>query len=168
MGILPDSGPGYQAVGAPGMNTQQMLEAAADGALPVLWVVGAQLVENYHDPELVRRALEKAFVIVNELTMTETAQYADLILPAASLAEKDGTYTNCERRVQRIYKAFEISPGIKPDWLIFAEISTLLGGSKPYFSARDILRDIAASVPQYADITPKTLGENGIRWEYTK
>ena len=95
---------------------------------------------------------------------------ADLVLPAASVAEKDGTYTNCERRVQRIYKAFDISPDIKPDWLIFTEVATRLAGGAPYFSARDILREIAANVPTYAGITPKSLGEGkaeGIRWNYS-
>jgi predicted molibdopterin-dependent oxidoreductase YjgC len=168
MGLLPDCGPGYQPLASPGKNTHQMLTAAANGELPVLWIVGADLAADYHDPDLVRRALETCpFVVVSELTMTETAQMADLVLPAASVAEKDGTYTNCERRVQRIYKAFDISPEIKPDWLIFTELGALLGGT-PYFSARDVLRDIAASVPMYANISLKSLGETGIRWEYTK
>jgi len=133
----------------------------------VLWLVGAKLVEKYHDPVLARRALENCpFVVVNELFLTETAQLADLVLPVASVAEKDGTYTNCERRVQRLYKAFDIAPDIKPDWLVFAEVVAQLGGGAAYFSARDILRDIAASVPIYAGITPKALGESGIRWNY--
>ena len=91
---------------------------------------------------------------------------SDLVLPAASFAEKDGTFTNCERRVQRIYKAFEISQEIKPDWLIFSEVSARLGGGAPFFSPRDILRAIAAQVPVYANINLKSLGDEGIRWEY--
>ena len=166
MGVLPDMGPGHTLLNAPGLNTQQMLEAAASGKLKALWIAGADLMVKYHDPGLVQRALQNAFVVVSELQMTETAQLADLILPAASVAEKDGTYTNCERRVQRIFKAFDISPNIKPDWLIFSEVATQIAGITPYFSARDILRDIAASVPAYSGITPKSLGENGVRWQY--
>ena len=166
MGILPDFSPGYQTVAQVGMNTRQMLEAATNGELDVLWLVGAKLREQFPDKNLVASALEKAFVVVNELEMTETAQYADLVLPAASVAEKDGTYTNCERRVQRIYKAFDISPDIKPDWLIFSEIAAQMGSGTPFFSARDILRDIAANVPLYAGMTPKALGEAGLRWNY--
>ncbi len=166
MGILPDFGPGYAPISQPGMNTRQMLEAAANSELDVLWLVGAKLREQFPEADLAARAMEKAFVVVNELEMTETAQFADLILPAASVAEKDGTYTNCERRVQRIYKAFEISPDIKPDWLIFSEIAAQMGGGTPFFSARDILRDIAANVPLYAGMTPKALGESGLRWNY--
>lgn len=166
MGILPDMGPGYAPVAKSGMNTHQMLDAAANGTLPVLWIAGADLMTKYHDAALVQRALQNAFVVVSELQMTDTANLADLILPAASVAEKDGTYTNCERRVQRIYKAFDINVTIKPDWLIFSEAATQLSGSIPYFSARDILRDIAAHVPQYKGITPKSLGDSGIRWHY--
>ncbi len=167
MGVLPDCGPGYRPLDAPGMSTQQMLQAAANGQLQALWIVGAKLVEKYFDPDLARRALENCpFVVVNELTLTETARLADLVLPVASVAEKDGTYTNCERRIQRIYKAFDISPEIKPDWLVFAEVAAQMARSTPYFSARDILRDIAANVPIYAGITPRNLGESGIRWHY--
>jgi NADH-quinone oxidoreductase subunit G len=167
MGVLPDVGPGYKPVAKPGLNTQQMLEAAANGKLDALWIVGAKLVENYHDADLVRRALERCpFVVVNELTLTATAELADLVLPVASVAEKDGTYTNCERRVQRIYKAFDLSPDIKPDWLVFTEVAALLNRTVPYFSARDILRDIAANVPIYSGLTPQRLGESGARWSY--
>jgi predicted molibdopterin-dependent oxidoreductase YjgC len=124
-------------------------------------------VNEYHDTELARRAVENCpFVVVNALSMTETAQLADLVLPIASVAEKDGTYTNCERRVQRIYRAFDLAPNIKPDWLIFTEVAAQLGGDANYFSARDILRDICTKVPLYAEITPKSLGESGVRWAY--
>ena len=167
MGLLPDSGPGYRPIAPAGMNTQQMLEAAAGGKLKALWLVGAQLIENYVDPDLARRALDNCpFVVVNELMMTETAELADLVLPVASVAEKDGTYTNCERRVQRIYRAFDLAPDIKPDWLVFAEVSSLLGVETPYFSARDVLMEIAAEAPIYAHISPRGLGESGLRWSY--
>jgi predicted molibdopterin-dependent oxidoreductase YjgC len=169
MGVLPDVGPGYQPLANPGLNTHQMLTAAANGQVQFLWLVGVKLRENYYDADLVRNALTTCpFVVVNELTMTETAELADLVLPAASMAEKDGTYTNCERRVQRIYKAFEISPDIKPDWIIFSEVAAQMGGGAPFFSARDVLREIAACVPIYRGITPKSLGEWGQRWHYAE
>ena len=167
MGVLPDVGPGYVSAGETGMNTQAILEAAAGRTLQTLWIVGSDVVNEYHDRELAMRAVENCpFVVVNDLFMTDTAQLADLVLPIASVAEKDGTYTNCERRVQRIYRAFELSPDIKPDWLIFTEIAAQMGGEANYFSARDILRDIGAAVPHYAGITPKSLGESGVRWNY--
>ncbi len=167
MGVLPDMAPGYKPLDTPGMSTSQMLESAANGDLQALWIVGAKLAENYHDIALVDRALKACpFVVVNELHLTDTAQLADLVLPAASFAEKDGTFTNCERRVQRISKAFDVAPDIKPDWLIFTEIGAQMGGGSLYFTARDVIRDIAATVPQYAGINYRSLGEFGVRWQY--
>jgi len=168
MGILPDRGPGYAAVQNAGLNTVEMLKATADGSLKALWLHEADLLDSSLDQTLVRRALEKCpFIVANALTLSPTAQYAHLVLPVASFAEKDGTFTSCERRVQRIYRAFDIAPDIKTGWLIFSEVASLLGrGGTPYFSARDILRDISAKVPLYASITPKSLGEYGVRWNY--
>ncbi len=167
MGILPDSLPGYVPAPERGMNTQEMLEAAARGELNALWIVGADLVNDFYDPDLAQRAIEACpFVVVNALSMTDTAKLADLVLPVQSVAERDGTYTNVERRVQRFYRAFEISASIRPEWLIFAEVGAKMGGSPPYFAVRDVMRDIAAAVPMYKDISLRTLGDQGIRWEY--
>lgn len=167
MGVLPDVGPGYTPLQHAGLTTHQMLESAASGQLHMLWIVGADLAVKYHDRELAHNALTTCpFVVVSELTLTETAKQAHLVLPAASFAEKDGTFTNCERRVQRVHKAFEIAPHIKPDWLIFAELADILRHPMPYFSPRDILCAISSEVPLYADITPQTLGEQGLRWQY--
>lgn len=167
MGVLPDFGPGYKKLDSPGLNTHKMLEAAANGELAALWIVGAKLVETYHNTELAQRALENCpFVVVSELHMTTTAERADLVLPVASFAEKDGTVTNVERRVQRIHKAFEISPEIKPDWLVFTEVAARLGGGAPYISPRDILEEINENVPMYAGLTLSALGESGVRWQY--
>jgi NADH-quinone oxidoreductase subunit G len=167
LGILPDSLPGYVPAPEKGMNTREMLAAAARGDLGALWLVGVDLAADFYDRDLALRALEACpFVVVNELFMTETAQYADVVLPVQSVAERDGTFTNVERRVQRFWRAFEISPDIRPDWLVFAEIGAKLGGNPPYFSARDILRDVAAQVPIYRNMTHKALGDQGIRWEY--
>jgi predicted molibdopterin-dependent oxidoreductase YjgC len=109
MGVLPDGLPGHAPIGdaearrriermwevnipaEPGLNTHAMLEAAADGKMQVLYIVGEDVAQKYHDPELAQRALENAgFVVVQDLFLTETAQYADVVLPAASVAEKGG------------------------------------------------------------------------------
>src|SRR5207244_5939577 len=87
-------------------------------------------------------------------------------LPAQSVAERDGTYTNIERRVQRFFKAFELAPTIRPDWLMFAEIESRLGGPEPYFSGRDVLKDLTQHVAIYKDCAAENLGEEGIRWTY--
>ncbi len=167
MGILPDVLPGYVGLDQPGLNTKQMLQGAVSGEIEALWISGVDLVNRFYDRDLARRALEAcSFVVVTEHTLTETAQLADVVLPTQSVAERDGTFTNVERRVQRFFKAFEISPEIHPEWLIFSQLAMRMGGTAPYFSARDILREIAASVPIYQACTPRDLGDQGVRWHY--
>ena len=167
MGVLPDSGPGYSSVSTKGMSTAAILKAAASGEIQALWIAGADLLKDYFDRDAALKALENCpFIVINELFLTETASMADLILPVASIAEKDGTVTSCERRIQRIHRAFELSVDIKPDWMIFSEVDEKLGGTSAYFSARDIWRDITAAVPTHSGISLKSLGDTGIRWNF--
>lgn len=185
MGVLPDLLPGYARVSdpiarqrleklwetslpaEPGLTTQEMLESAARGGLQVLYVVGEDIAQKYHDPELAQRALENAgFVVVQDLFLTETAQYADVVLPAASAAEKEGTYTNTERRVQRFWKAFNSpSPDVKPDLNIFAELAVYLGKPLPVFSAEQLMEEIGQAFPAYAECCYDQLPPEGIRWQ---
>ncbi|MGQ9881674.1 MAG: NADH-quinone oxidoreductase subunit NuoG [Armatimonadota bacterium] len=185
MGVLPDLLPGYARVSdpiarqrleklwetflptEPGLTTQEMLESAVEGNLQVLYIVGEDIVQKYHDPELAQRALENAgFVVVQDLFITETAQYADVVLPAASSAEKEGTYTNTERRVQRFWKAFNSpSPDVKPDLNIFAELAVYLGKPLPVFSAEQLMEEIGQAFPAYAECCYDQLPPEGIRWQ---
>lgn len=185
MGVLPDVFPGYVSVNdavardrlarlwksqipdTPGMSTQQMLEAAAGGQMGVLYVVGADLALNYHDTSLAQRALENAgFVVVQDLLLTETAQYADVVLPAASFAEKEGTFTNTEGRVQRFWKAFNSpSPDVKPDLNIFAELAVYLGKPMPVFSSEQVMREIGKAFAAYAACDYEHLPAEGVRWQ---
>lgn len=183
MGVLPDVLPGYAPVGdeearrriehlwktslpaEPGMSTQEMLEAAAQGRMQVLYVVGEDVARKYADAELAQRALENAgFVVVQDLFLTETAQYADVVLPAASVAEKEGTFTNTERRVQRFWKALgSPSPEVKPDMNIFAELAVYLGKPIPVFSAEQVMEEIGQVFPAYAACRYDDMPEEGVR-----
>jgi predicted molibdopterin-dependent oxidoreductase YjgC len=116
MGLLPDLGPGYQRVAAPGMNLDEMLACEELGAL---WVVGANPLKDH------RLAARNAFVLVQELFLTETAQVADVVLPAACAYEKTGTVTNTCGQVQRLRRALA-KPGPKPDLEIFRLIAQAL------------------------------------------
>lgn len=184
MGVLPDLLPGYAPVddrearerieriweasvpAEPGLNTQGMLEAAAEGNLQVLYVIGEDIAQKYHDPELAQRALENAgFVIVQDLFLTETAQYADVVLPAASVAEKEGTFTNTERRVQRFWKAMNPpSPDVKPDLNIFAELAVYLDKPLPVFSAEQVMEEIRQVFPAYAECCYDQMPAEGAPW----
>ncbi len=167
LGFLPDALPGYAPAERVGLDTARMLAASAEGNLKALWLIGADVANEYHDAEAARAGLENCpFLVVSDYALSDTAKMADVVLPLATVAETDGTFTNCERRVQRFLKAFEIEPGILPAWGVASRIALRLGTAMPYYSSRDVLRDIAANVPTYAGCGPRELGELGVRWEY--
>ncbi len=117
------------------------------------------------DASHVAHALEHLdFLVVQDIFLTETARYADVVLPAASYAEKDGTFTNTERRVQRVRKAVA-PPGIAlPDWEIISRVATALGYPMKYGSPEEIFDELRTVTPSYAGITYARLDERGIQW----
>ena len=161
MGVLPDRLPALHSVsnGArpkfetlwggpipaePGLDTRGILEGCVSGAIKALYIMGSDPVKSFPDTDLARRALDKVpFLIVQDLFLTETAQYADAFLPACSFAEKDGSFTNIEGRVQTFKRAVQPRGKSKADWQIVAELMARLGKATPYFSPRDIAREIA-------------------------
>ena len=118
------------------------------GTIKMLYVMGSDPVANYVDPALARQAIEAAeFVVVQELFLTETAKLADVVLPAASFAEKDGTFVNIEGREQKIKQALQPRGDSRPDWRILADLMGRLGTPVPYFSPRDIYREYRRTLP---------------------
>jgi anaerobic selenocysteine-containing dehydrogenase len=104
------------------------------------------------------------FVVVQELFLTQTAQQADVVLPALSWAERDGTFTNAERRVQRYYKALPPTGQAKADWEIFRRVAEKLGLKWMFFGAESVMNDIAARVPAYAGLDYARLAETKEEW----
>jgi len=124
MGVRPDAGPGYAPLGKPGMAARQVWAAAAEGKVRALWIAGLDVAAEL---PAARAAVEAAeFVVVQELFLTETAQLADVVLPASSVAERDSTYTNAERRVQRSRQARGPVGASRPDWQIVQGVAQLL------------------------------------------
>ncbi len=124
MGVRPDKRPGYVNVERPGMSAREMIEAAARGRLRAMYIAGMDPVAA--NPEA-RAALQKVeLVIVQDLFMTPTAELADFVLPAAAWAERDGTFTNAERRVQRFRAARNTLGESRPDWQIFTALGRAL------------------------------------------
>jgi predicted molibdopterin-dependent oxidoreductase YjgC len=167
MGVNPAYYPGYRRVDAnttasfagawnailpdtPGMNAVEMINAIAPGKLAALYIMGDDPVgSDWH----LREPLDKLdFLVVQDIFMTETAKIADVVLPAAASAEKTGTFTNLERRLQQLNKAEEPFGESRPDWEIIQDIATRMGGSLQYASPRDIMNEIRAVVPLYADL----------------
>ncbi|WP_207696691.1 formate dehydrogenase, alpha subunit [Enterococcus sp. DIV0212c] len=184
MGCMPYDFPGYQKVANPqvmekfenawgvtlnknvGLTSTQVLPAATEGKIKGLYIFGEDPIVTDPDTNHVRKALENLeFFVVQELFMTETAAYADVVLPGISYAEKDGTFTNTERRVQRVRKAVEPKGTAREDFDIFCEVMTRLGYSSHYNSAKEIMDEIASVTPTFAGINYERLEETGgLQW----
>src|SRR5207247_2241849 len=112
-----------------------------------------------------RKALSNLeLLVVQDIFLTETAECADVILPAASFPEKEGTYTNTDRRVQRGRQALEPPGQARPDWQIICEISTRMGYPMHYNSPEEIFREMTPLTPSYAGLTYERLGKTGVLW----
>jgi len=127
------------------------------------------LAENpmLSDPDLnhVKEAFEALdFLVVQEIFMSETAELADVVLPGVTYAEKDGTFTNTERRVQRVRKAVEPVSGARPDWQILCEVAGHLGYEMSYSHPSEIMQEISELVPQYGGISYERLEKEDIHW----
>jgi len=183
MGALPVVYPGYQRVDhqavrekfekawgknlseKPGLTITEMVQAAYEGKLKALYVMGENPMLSEPDLNHAKEALARLeLLVVQDIFLTETAQMADVILPAASFAEKDGTFTNTERRVQRVRKALDPPGEARLDWEIIAEISKRLGYPMNYQSSAEIMNEIARLTPIYGGIDHDRLNRSGIQW----
>lgn len=183
MGCMPYDFPGYQKVAnlevmekfekawgvslnrKTGLTSTQVLPAATEGKIKGLYIFGEDPIVTDPDTNHVRKALENLeFFVVQELFMTETAAYADVVLPGISYAEKDGTFTNTERRVQRVRKAVEPKGQAREDFAIFCDVMTRLGYPCHYDSAQEIMEEIASVTPTFGGITYERLEKEGLQW----
>ncbi len=157
MGVLPDALPGYQPTTEIGMPYAEIL---TNPQIKALYVMGANPVRHLADKEL-SAALE--FLIVQDIILTDTAKQADVVLPAVTFAEKDGSMTNVDHHVQAIRRALRPLPGAKADWEILAGVARYLGARWDYAKPQDILLEIAENNPFYTGLTWEDLGQQGVR-----
>jgi NADH-quinone oxidoreductase subunit G len=157
MGILPDALPGYQPASTVGLPYEQML---SNPQIKALYVMGANPARHLSSPEL-PSTLE--FIVVQDIALTATAKQADVVLPAVTFAEKDGSMTNVDHHVQAIRRALRPLPGAKADWEILTLLAAAFGQPWNYANPRDILLEIADSNPFYTDLTWEDLGLQGVR-----
>lgn len=162
MGVTPHFDAGHRRA-ADGLDARKMLIAAAEGKLKFLWLMGADLLSDFPDADLVKRAMDSgAFIVASDLFATRTARSASVVLPAESFAEKDGSFTNLERRIQRV-RATVPAPGVaRADWRMFADLSQILGRPTGWHSSEDVARAIATGVPTHADFSWDQLGGQDI------
>lgn len=184
MGALPNVFTGYQKVDdialrermgeawgvkalpeTAGLTVTKMMEQAHDGTLKGLYIIGENPMVSDPDLNHAEKGLENLdFLVVQDIFMTETAKLADVVLPSASFAEKEGTFTNTERKVQRVRKAVE-SPGeAREDWAIICDLSTRMGYEMSYSDAREIMAEIGRVTPSYCGINYDRLEHEGIHW----
>ncbi len=184
MGALPNVFTGYQQVAGagirmkfetawgcampsePGIVLTEMFHAMDEGKVKAAYIMGENPVLSDPDARHIKEALSKLeFLVVQDIFLTETAQLAHVVLPAASFAEKDGTFTNTERRVQRVRKAIKPVGESKPDWQIVCEIARRMKGKGfEYNSPADIMKEIADLTPSYGGITYERLEKGGLQW----
>ena len=184
MGALPNVYPGYQTVtdeknqtkfrdawgGAPGLTPgktlTEIMPAAHDGSIKAIYLMGENPSLSDPDGNHIREALQHLeFFVVQDIFLNETAQYAHVVLPACSFAEKDGTFTNTERRVQRVREAIPPVGESKPDWWIVAEIARRMGAPNfEYEDASAIMDEIARLTPSYGGISYARLENGSLQW----
>lgn len=142
-----------------------MFDAAIDGKLKALWLMGEDVVQTDPNTNKVIAAMENLdLLVVQEIFLTETAKYATVILPGAYFLEKSGTYTNGERRIQRVQKAVEPLAGTKSDGQILVEIMNKMGYAQPDYEPDTMLDEISKIVPFFAGVTWHNLGDTGLQW----
>lgn len=183
VGALPNVYPGYQSVadpeirmkfeeawGAslppkPGLTVVEMMESAFAGTVRAMYIMGENPLVSDPDISHVEEGLRNLdFLVVQDIFLSETAMLADVVLPAASFAEKEGTFTNTERRVQRLSRVIDPVGSSRPDWQIICDLATRMGYEMKYDSVFDVTDEIASVSPIYAGILAERLGKEGIQW----
>lgn len=184
MGTLPGWLPGYQHItddkarakfeeaygveidGKPGLDNIQMLHAIEEGKMKAMYLVGEDMALVDSNANHVHDILSSLdFFVVQDIFLSRTAQYADVVLPATPSLEKDGTFTNTERRVQRLYQALPTLGDAKPDWWIIQEVANRLGANWNYSHPSDIFSEMASLSPLFAKASYEVLeGWNSFLW----
>ncbi len=183
-GAMPNYFPGYQKVDdpkirakfekgwgvslppKPGLDNHLMIDAIHDGRLKSMYVFGEELSLVDSNANYVAEALSKLdFFVMQEIFFTETCRFADVILPGCPSLEKEGTFTNTERRIQRLYRVLEPLGDSRPDWKIIQEIANRLGAGWKFTHPSQIYKEIALLTPNMAGVTYERLeGYKSLQW----
>ncbi|CAM3576361.1 formate dehydrogenase subunit alpha [Deinococcus saxicola] len=184
MGAMPDQVSGYQNVtdeltvqrhqrewgvtlrAQRGLDNTQMLDAAIHGQLKSMWITGEEMSLTDANANHLQEGFEALeFLVVQDLYFTNTARYADVVFPAAASLEKEGTFTNTERRIQRLYEVMPPLKGTRPDWQIYMGVADRMGHRWGYTHPSEIMAEIARLTPSFAGVTYERLeGYNTLCW----
>src|SRR5581483_7478187 len=183
-GAMPNNLPGYQSADDPevrarfeagwnvklpatkGLDNHEMIDAIHQGKLKAMYLFGEEISLVDSNANFVSDGLAKLeFFVVQDIFFSRTARFADVVLPAAPSLEKDGTFTNTERRIQRFHKVFEPLGDSKPDWEIFQEIANRLGANWNYKHPSEIMDEAASLIPMFAGVSYERLeGWDSLVW----
>ena len=149
----------------PGMALTEMMPAAETKQIKSLYIIGENPLVSDPDTKHVEKSLKSLdFLVVQDIFLTETAKLADVVFPSTCFAEKDGTFSNTERKVQRIRKAVDGPGEALGDWEIIACLSEKMGYPMEYENSREIMDEIASVTPSYGGINYERLEKNGLQW----
>ena len=155
-----------------GLDNRQMIEAAHEGKLKAMYIKGEDTITSDANANDVAEAFGKLdFMVVQDIFFSETCRYADLVLPASPSLEKEGTFVNTERRIQRLYQVLEPLGDSKPDWKIIQAIAQKLGGAGgwDYHHPSDVMDEVASLTPHFAGVTYERLeGYKTLCWPVAK
>lgn len=183
MGALPNVLPGYQAVtdeavrrkfeaawgvtlpSQVGLTIMEIMNGALEGKIKALYIMGEDPLTSDPNTSHVREAIEHLdFLVVQDIFLSEVGKHAHVVLPGATFAEKDGTFTNTERRIQRVRQAIRPVGSARPDWKIILELFKRMGMEQPLNSPQKIMEEISSLTPQYGGITYERIEKAGIQW----
>jgi formate dehydrogenase alpha subunit len=149
----------------PGLTLMEMMKGIGDGKIKALFILGENPLLSDPNAGKVKEELKHlSLLVVQDIFLSETAELAHVVLPGASFAEKDGTFTNTERRIQRVRKGIEPVGNAKADWQIISDLSTRLGYPMTYASPKEIMDEIASLTPSYGGIRYDRLETLGLQW----
>ncbi|QGG48595.1 formate dehydrogenase subunit alpha [Heliorestis convoluta] len=184
MGALPNVYPSYQPINEenrkffesfwgtslpakPGMTLNEITHAVYNGQIKALYIVGENPSLSEPNGKHVKEGFDKIdFLVVQDIFLTETAEQADVVLPAVSFAEKDGTFTNTERKIQRVHRAVSPPGEARADWEIFIELAKRFGQFWSYQSPEDIMNEINQCSPLYREATYDQIEAGTVYWNY--
>ncbi|SVA37576.1 uncharacterized protein METZ01_LOCUS90430 [marine metagenome] len=148
-----------------GLKIPQIFDSAINGNLKAVWILGEDVVQTDPNSAHVIKAMESLdLLVVQEIFMSETAKYATVVLPGTTFLEKNGTFTNTERRIQKVNQVAKPFPGSKPDGVIITEMMQRLGYKQLLYDADEVLAEIADVVSFFKGVTRKRLGKFGLQW----
>jgi formate dehydrogenase major subunit len=183
-GAMPGFLPGYQPVTNPeirarfearwgvtlpntkGLDNHQMVEAIHQGKLRSMYLCGEEMGLVDSNANYVGAAFSKLdFFVVQDIFVSETCRFADVVLPASPSLEKEGTFTSTERRIQRLYRVFDPLPGSRPDWIVIQDVANRLGAGWNYRHPSEIMDEVAELTPLMAGVSYSRLeGYKSLQW----